>query len=539
VYVRSFADANGDGVGDLAGVRARLPYLAELGVDALWYTPWYRSPFADGGYDVADYREIDPALGTLAEAEKLIAEAADLGLRTIVDIVPNHVSSAHRWFRAALAAGPGSPERTRFFFRPGRGEEGELPPNDWQSQFGGPAWTPTGDGEWYLHRFAPEQPDLDWTHPDVRREHEEVLRFWFDRGAAGVRIDSAAEVVKDPGLPDLAGRTAFPPGGHPYIDRDGLHELYRGWRVIADSYHPEPRALIGELWLPDADRFAHYLRPDELPTAFKFDFLTSPWAPDSLREVIGGTLERHAPVGAPPTWVLSNHDVTRHVTRYGRSGDTGFSFEAKTRPVPATDLVLGTRRARAAALLALALPGAVYLYQGEELGLPEVEDPELLPDSARQDPMFHRSNGSDPGRDGCRIPLPWSGDRPPYGFSPPESAAPAWLPQPPGWGGHSAEAQSADGSSMLNLYRAALRLRRDRPALRGEEFAWLPEQPPGVLAFTRGRARAFACVVNLSSRPVPLPADGTLLLSSEPLPPGELLPDTAAWLALPPVPTAD
>jgi alpha-glucosidase len=526
IYVRSFADGNGDGTGDLAGVRSRLPYLAELGVDALWFTPWYPSPLADGGYDVADYRDIDPAFGTLAEAEKLIAEAADLGLRTIIDIVPNHVSSAHRWFRAALAAGPGTPERARFFFRPGRGTHGELPPNDWPSQFGGPAWTRTlnpdgSPGAWYLHRFAAEQPDLDWAHPDVRREHEEVLRFWFDRGAAGVRIDSAAEVVKDPELPDLAGRTEFPPGAHPYLDRDDLHSVYRSWRAIADSY-PRPRALIGELWLPDPERFTRYLRPDELHTAFNFDVLTCPWDAERLRAAITATLESHAPVDAPATWVLSNHDVTRHVTRYGRA-DTGFSFARKTAAIPPTDLALGTRRARCAALLTMALPGAVYVYQGEELGLPEVED---LPAEARQDPMYHRSGGADPGRDGCRVPLPWRGQAPPYGFGP-EDGAPPWLPQPDDWARSTAAAQEADPDSMLCLYRRALRLRRAEPALRDGPFEWLT-QPEQVLAFARGER--FACVANLSPRPVRLPAHRAVLLGSGPLPDGTLPPDMAVWL---------
>jgi alpha-glucosidase len=328
VYPRSFADSNGDGTGDLAGVRSRLPYLAELGVNALWFNPWYPSPMADGGYDVADYRDIDPVFGTLAEAEKLISEALALGIRTIIDIVPNHISAAHPWFREALAAGPGSAARERFWFRPGRGENGELPPNNWPSQFGGPAWTRTtgpdgAPGDWFLNLFDSEQPDLNWNHPDVRAEHEDVLRFWFDRGAGGVRIDSAALVTKDPALPDLSEDPAAP---HPYVDRDDLHEIYRGWRRIADSYSPSlrqggppARILVGEVWMPDAERFARYLRPDEMHTAFNFDFLSCPWEPARLRASIDTTLAAHEPVGAPATWVLCNHDVTRTVTRYGRS----------------------------------------------------------------------------------------------------------------------------------------------------------------------------------------------------------------------------
>ena len=522
VYPRSFADGNGDGTGDLAGVRSRLPYLAELGVDAIWFNPWYPSPMADGGYDVADYRDVDPLFGTLEEAEKLIDEALELGIRTIVDIVPNHVSSDHPWFQEALAAAPGSPERELFHFRPGRGESGELPPNDWVSEFGGCPWTRTTDpdgtpGDWYLHLFAVQQPDLNWAHPQVRSEHESILRFWFDRGAAGVRIDSAALLAKDPALPDFV-KDVDP---HPYADLEELHDIYRSWRAIADSY-PGTRILIGEVWLPDAERFARYLRPDELHTAFNFDFLARPWDADGLRASIDSTLALHAPVGAPATWVLCNHDVTRTVTRYGRR-DTRFDFATKAFGTP-TDLVLGLCRARAAALLSLALPGAVYLYQGEELGLPEVED---LPVDQLQDPMHLRSGGTDPGRDGCRVPLPWAGDSSPYGFSP-EGVRP-WLPQPADWAALTVEAQAADPASMLSLYRTALGIRRGEAGLRGDKFEWLTAGA-GVLAFRRGVD--FLCIVNLSPDPVPLPANTVVALASGPLADGLLPADTAAWLHL-------
>ncbi len=526
VYVRSFADGTGDGTGDLAGVRARLPYLRDLGVDAIWFNPWYASPMADGGYDVADYRAIEPDFGTLAEAEALITEALDLGIRTVVDVVPNHLSDQHPWFQAALAVGPGAPERDRFWFRPGRGDAGEEPPNGWSSIFGGSAWTRTKNpdgtpGEWYLHLFAPEQPDLNWDHPDVRAEHEDILRFWFDRGAAGVRIDSAALLVKDATLPELVG--AYGPGRHPHTDRDGLHDIYRGWRQVAESYGAD-RVLIGEIWLPDAERFALYLRADELHTAFNFDFLACPWDAARLRASIDTTLAAHAPVGAPATWVLSNHDVTRPVTRYGRE-DTSFAFEHKRVGTP-TDLELGNRRARAAALLAMALPGSFYLYQGEELGLPEVED---LPVDQLQDPMYFRSGGSDPGRDGCRVPMPWSGDHPPYGFVLGDAAAEPWLPQPADWARLTVEAQLRDPDSILALYRAALRLRRDEPGLGDGSFTWI-DAPAGVLAFRR--SDEFACVINLSGRPVDPPDHQEVLLASGPLAGGQLPTDTAAWLRL-------
>ncbi|KJL21365.1 Oligo-1,6-glucosidase [Microbacterium oxydans] len=520
VYVRSFADGNGDGIGDLAGVRSRLPYLKSLGVDALWFTPWYQSPLADGGYDVQDYRRIDPRFGSLEEAEQLIAEALALGIRTIVDIVPNHISDQHEWFQQALAAGPGSPERERFWFHPGRGEHGDTIPTNWVSSFQGETWSrtqnPDGtDGEWYLHLFTPEQPDLNWNHPDVRREHEAVLRFWFDRGVAGVRIDSAALPVKDPALPDLPAGSA-PTLDHPHIDRDELHEIYREWRAVADEYDGE-RVLVGEVWLDDAERFARYLRPGEMHTAFNFGFMTQPWNARAMRDSITRTLAEHAPVGAPATWVLSNHDVTRPATRYGQA-DSSFAFERK-RFGTATDTARGVRRARAAALLVAALPGSLYIYQGDELGLPEVE----LPLAAIEDPMHFRSGGIDPGRDGCRVPLPWTGATSPYGFG-----GTPWLPQPDDWAALTVDAQEADPASTLNLYRQAIALRRRIDDFAGDDLEWL-ELGADVLAFRRGDGTLS--VTNLGAVPVPLPAHHEVLLASSRLD-GVLPPDSTAWLAL-------
>ncbi|MFD7470104.1 glycoside hydrolase family 13 protein [Streptomyces tendae] len=512
VYPRSFADGDGDGTGDLAGVRANLPYLAQLGVDAVWFTPWYSSPLVDGGYDVADYRTIDPAFGTLDDAEKLISEAAEHGIKVIVDIVPNHVSDQHAWFQAALAAGPGSPERKLFHFRPGRGENGELPPNNWPSQFAGDTWTRVPDGEWYLHLFTPEQPDLNWNHPDVRREHEDVLRFWFERGVAGVRIDSAALLTKHPDLPDFTEGV----DPHPYLDLDEIHDIYRSWRAIADEYGG---IFVGEVWLPDPERFARYLRPDELHTAFNFNLLACPWDPERLRRTIDDTLAEHAPVKAPATWVLCNHDVTRTVTRYGRE-DTAFDFDTKTFGTP-TDLELGTRRARAAALLTLALPGSVYLYQGEELGLPEAD----IPLDRIQDPMHFRSGGTDPGRDGCRVPLPWTAGEPHSGFG---GATEPWLPQPAYWPQYAVDRQLEDPGSMLSLYRRALELRRETPGFGDGPMTWLPSDN-GVLAFAR--TDGLVCVVNLGDHSVELPRHAELLLASAQLDADGRLPgDTAVWL---------
>ncbi len=534
VYVRSFADANGDGTGDLAGVRAKLQYLRELGIDAMWFTPWYASPMADGGYDVADYRAIDPAFGTLDEAEALIGEALEFGIRTIIDVVPNHVSEQHQWFRAALASGPGSPERARFWFHPGRGPGGDAMPTNWASNFSGPTWTRTTNpdgspGEWYLHLFSSHQPDLNWSHPDVRREHEEILRFWFDRGVAGVRIDSAALLVKDPALPEVPDIAR--PGEHPTEDRDELHDIYRSWRAVADSY-PGSRILVGEIWLPDMDRFARYLRPDELHTAFNFDFLGRPWNAASLRASIDTTIAAHAPVGAASTWVLSNHDVTRPVTRLGRE-DSSFAFATKRHGTP-TNLELGLRRARAAALLSAALPGSLYIYQGDELGLDEVDD---LPVDRLQDPMYFRSGGVDPGRDGCRVPLPWSGSEPPFGFSPEGTRAEPWLPQPASWANLTVEAQDRDDGSMLNLYRLALGIRRSEPGLGDGSMTWLPSDAD-VLAFSRDDR--FVCVTNTSGDAIALPPHSEILLASADIVGGRLPSDATAWLRpLPAAPTAD
>lgn len=527
VYVRSFADGNGDGTGDLAGVRSHLTYLKDLGVDAIWFNPWYPSPMADGGYDVQDYRDIHPQFGSLAEAEVLIEEALALGIRTIIDVVPNHISDQHPWFQEALAAGPGSPERERFWFHPGKGENGDEIPTHWVSSFQGETWTRTSNpdgtpGEWYLHMFTPEQPDVNWNHPDVRREHEDILRFWFDRGVAGVRIDSAALLIKDADLPEVGEKQG--PGQHPTEDRDELHDVYRSWREIADSY-PGTRVLVGEIWVPDIDRFTAYLRPDEMHTAFNFDFLARSWGAASFRDSIQQTLAAHAPVGAPSTWVLSNHDVTRPVTRYGRE-DTAFAFLKKRFGVP-TDPDTGRNRARAAALLVAALPGSLYIYQGDELGLPEVED---LPVELIQDPMHYRSGGIDPGRDGCRVPLPWAGDRAPFGFSPDGTVT--WLPQPADWSNLTVEAQEADPASTLNLYREALRLRRELPELGDGPLEWWDDAVASadVLAFRRGAH--FACIVNTGDMPVRLPA-GDVLLSSAPLDSSAALPgDATAWLRI-------
>jgi alpha-glucosidase len=486
VYVRSFADSDGDGVGDLPGVRSRLPYLAELGVDAVWLTPFYASPMADGGYDVADYRAVDPLFGTLDDARGLVADAHELGLRVIVDIVPNHTSDRHEWFQAGL--------KDRYIFRPGRGDG---PPNDWESIFGGPAWTRTPDGDWYLHLFAPEQPDLDWDNPVVRDEFLDILRFWLDLGVDGFRVDVAHGMVKAEGLPDVGRADQSALLGSeplPYFDQDGVHEIYRDWRKILDSYDGD-RMAVAEAWAPTPARTAMYLRPDELHQAFNFHFLQTDWAAAPMRAVIDASLA----TGASPTWVLSNHDVVRHVTRYG-GGETG------------------RRRARAAALLMFALPGSAYVYQGEELGLPEVQD---LPDEVLQDPMWERSGHTERGRDGCRVPIPWTATGPSLGFGPGKP----WLPQPESWAKLAAAEQETSPESMLTLYRTALRLRR---RLTFGAFDWLPSSE-GVLHFRRG---GFHCLANMGEEVVRLPDPGPVLVASSYYGlDGQVMlpPDTVVW----------
>ncbi|GAB4586160.1 glycoside hydrolase family 13 protein [Nocardia sp. IFM 10818] len=531
VYLRSFCDGNGDGAGDLEGLRKRLPYLAALGVDALWLSPWYPSPLADAGYDVADYRDIHPDYGTLADAKEFIDGAHRFGLRILLDIVPNHTSSAHPWFQAALSDRSSS-ARDRYWFRPGRGPNGDLPPNDWASIFGGPAWTRTPDGQWYLHLFAPGQPDLNWRNRRVRREFERILRFWFDLGIDGFRIDVANGLVKDPALPDAGPR---PPAGlaaitdHPAWDQDGVHEVFRQWREIAEEYIP-PKLFVAEAWVAGNERLARYVRPDELHTAFQFDLLRAPWRSDGLRAVIDDALAQADTVGAPSTWVLSNHDIPRVVTRYSRSQPAHPvepHWERARWATEPPDHELGRRRARAAALLQLALPGTAYIYQGDELGLEEIED---LPAAVRQDPTWEQSGHTDVGRDGCRIPMPWSGDSAPYGFSPEHATAPTWLPQPGHWAARTVAAQRLDPDSFLGLYRHALAQRQILWAAAEPVIEWL-ETPPGVLAFARGSAQ---CWVNTTSRAIDLPAACTVIAASQPGVRHTLPADSAAWLTTAP-----
>jgi alpha-glucosidase len=514
IYVRSFADADGDGIGDLEGIRTRLGYLELLGVDALWLTPFYTSPMVDHGYDVADPRDVDPVFGDLATFDRLVSDAHEHGLRVTIDLVPNHTSCEHDWFRTALDAAPGSPERARYHFRRGRGPNGDEPPNNWQSVFGGPAWTRVHDpdgspGEWYLHLFAPEQPDLNWANPEVWSDLEKTLRFWLDRGVDGFRIDVAHGMSKPPDLPDAraAGAPARDdarwPGAaadpDPRFDHDGVHDVHRMIRTVLDHY--PGRLVVGEVWVGDDSRFSRYVRPDELHLGFNFRLARAPFEAGAIRSAIEHSLAAVDPVGAPPAWTLSNHDVSRPVTRYG-GGETGLA------------------RARAMTLVELALPGVVYLYNGEELGLPDVE----LPDEALQDPVWERSGRTRRGRDRCRVPIPWEGSAPGFGFT----EGDPWLPMPPEYGKLVAAEQLEDTGSTLSLVRRAIELRKTHAGFHGEDLEWFGA-PAGCLAFRRA-GTTLVCALNTSSEVVPLPP-GEVLLGSGPLPDGMLPPDTAAWLA--------
>ncbi|MCQ4041406.1 glycoside hydrolase family 13 protein [Streptantibioticus rubrisoli] len=525
VYIRSFLDSTGDGIGDLAGVAAGLPYLKRLGVDGIWLTPFYPSPQHDHGYDVADYCDVDPVYGDLAAFDRLVAQAHRLGLRCLVDIVPNHCSHQHPWFQQALADGPGSAARGRFHFAPGRGADGELPPNNWRAMFGGPAWSrvvePDGTpGEWYLHLFTPEQPDFNWRHPDVAQHFEQALRFWLDRGVDGFRIDVAAGLYKHPDLPDSPDPEADERSRdsvNPLAwNQPEVHQVWRAWRAICEEYTARDgreRLLVGEVSVPTAAEHARYVRPDELHQAFFFHLLTAPWDAEAFQRVISDALRDIAGTGSTITWVLNNHDQVRSVTRY-----------AAPAPADGADLAdLGAARARAAALLMLALPGAAYIYQGEELGLPEVVD---LPDEALTDPIFRRTGSRAKVRDGCRVPLPWSGHASPFGFTAGDAPARPWLPQPDWFADHTTERALVDTTSFWHLYRDALHLRHGLPQLGEGPVRWL-DSPPQVLAFERGEG--LVCAVNFGAQPVPAPVDGAPLLASRPCPPGTLPGNTAAW----------
>ena len=528
IYPRSFADQSGDGIGDLRGVTSHLGDLAALGVDAIWLSPFQRSPQKDAGYDVADYCDVDPIFGTLADFDEMLAQAHARGIRIIVDLVPNHSSDQHEWFQKAIASPAGSPERARYIFRDGTGANGEVPPNNWESVFGGGAWTrltePDGTpGQWYLHLFDASQPDFDWSNPEVREEFRRILRFWLDRGVDGFRVDVAHGLVKAEGLPDYtppkdAGSMGGGEAAVPYWGQEGVHEIYRDWHALLAEYDGD-RALCAEAWLPTIAQTALWVRPDEMHQAFNFEYLETPWDAEKLRAVIADSLESYGAVGAPSTWVLSNHDVVRHASRLALTAENpqgaGIGPKSPGKPIPE----VGLRRARAATTLMLALPGSAYLYQGEELGLPEVID---LPDEARQDPTWFRTKGERYGRDGCRVPLPWTSEGPAYGFN---TSGESWLPQPTEWAGLARDAQRDDPESTLTLYKNLLAERRAR-GLGAGVLDWVDGFGPDVIAFRNG---SITAVANLSDEPIELPS-GRIVVSSGPLADRMLPVDQAVWL---------
>lgn len=522
IYPRSFADASGDGIGDLPGITSHLDDLASLGVDAVWLSPFFTSPQRDAGYDVADYRDVDPLFGTLGDFDDMLEGAHARGIRVIIDLVPNHSSDKHVWFQQALAAAPGSPERARYMFRDGTGENGELPPNNWESVFGGPAWTRIADGQWYLHLFDTSQPDFDWTNPEVRAEFEATLRFWLDRGVDGFRVDVAHGLIKAEGLPDYTPPAeADSMGGAepvPYWGQEGVHQVWREWHRVLDEYEGD-RALCAEAWLPTVDETAKWVRSDEMHQAFNFPYAMSEWDAAQLREIISESLRAFPAVGAPATWVLSNHDVIRHATRLAMPGHPqghGVGPETPGKPDPAA----GLRRARAATALMLALPGSSYLYQGEELGLPEAME---LPDDVREDPTWFRTNGERYGRDGCRVPLPWTADQGAFGFS---ATGESWLPQPAEWTALARDVQEDQPDSTLWLYRTLLATRRAHDLGSGA-LEWLDGYGEDVIAFRNGDMTVIA---NVGTTPVALPK-GTLLVESDAFEGRELPADTTVWIA--------
>ena len=537
IYPRSFADSNGDGVGDLPGITSRLDALHELGIDAIWLSPFYTSPQKDAGYDVADYCDVDPLFGTLADFDEMLASAHGHGIRVIVDLVPNHSSDQHEWFTAALAAAEGSPERERYMFRDGLGAAGELPPNNWDSVFGGPAWTRVtradgSPGQWYLHLFDPSQPDLNWQNPWVREKFRDVLRFWLDRGVDGFRIDVAHGMIKADGLPDYtppadsgsmgggmegAADTGEAPTP-PYWAQDGVHEIYRDWHALLAEYGGD-RVLCAEAWVEPLHKLARWVRPDEMHQAFNFAYLETPFAAAPLRSIINRSLSAFAEVGAPSTWVLSNHDVVRHASRLALTAPNpqgaGIGPNSPGQPNPE----LGLRRARAATALMFGLPGSAYVYQGEELGLPEVID---LPDESRQDPTWFRTAGERYGRDGCRVPIPWEADVPAYGFN---HTGASWLPQPDDWSVFARDAQRGVEGSTLEFYRRALAIRAANDLGMGS-VNWITGLGDDVVAFRNG---PISVIANTGTSTVELPA-GEVLLASQAVT-GSLLPaDTTVWL---------
>lgn len=516
IYPRSFQDADGDGEGDLQGVIDRLDYLQRLGANAIWLSPFYPSPLADGGYDVADYRAVDPRFGTMAQFDELCEQAHARGIRIIIDIVPNHTSDQHAWFKAALASEPDSPERARYVFRRGKGEHGELPPTNWLSNFGGSAWEPCGDGWYYLHLFAKEQPDLNWDNPQVHEEFLDVLKFWCDKGVDGFRIDVSHGLAKDLREPlrDRLDPTLMSPqaedGSDPIWDRNAVHDIYREWRHLFNQYHPAKYA-VGESWTPFTKRVFQYARQDELGAIFDFSLQKAAWNRDEYRSTIERTREYAIEAHTAPTWVLGNHDVPRIASRLGLPvGANIENWVTSNGTKPPIDPVSAAKRARAAALVMLGLPGTAFIYQGEELGLPE--DFDLKPEEL-QDPFWERKNHTFKGRDGCRVPLPWNEAHPGFGFN---MTGKSWLPQPDWYKRYAASLQDVKSDSSLNLYRKAIELRTQMVSNNGDvSLEWLDESITGPDGFGWRLPSGMTVLTNFSAKEsLELPEGAEVLLDS-------------------------
>ena len=525
IFPRSFADSNGDGVGDFKGITAHLKYLANLGINSIWLTPFYPSPQADAGYDVSDYCDVDPVFGTLDDFDILLKEAHAYGIRVIIDLVPNHTSDQHPWFKRALAAAPGSAEREWYHFRDGLGENNELPPNNWTSLFGGSAWKRVpGEKQWYLHLFSTHQIDLNWDNPAVRDAFDDILKFWLDRGVDGLRIDAANNLVKAAGLPDVTPENSTMTDQQyrgPMFDQVGVHYIYRRWRKLVISY--DDRVMVAEAFhVQPISRLVNYVRSDELQQAFNFDYQLSQWGATNYRAIIDKFLTNMGTVNAPCSWVTSSHDQVRIATRLGLTtpGATPMGLDSTTEQ---PNEQLGLDRARALIMLTMILPGALYLYQGEELGLPNHT---TMEPRFRQDPRFFDSNGTMIGRDGQRIPMPWKAKAPAFGFSPSDKS---WLPQPDSYAGYAADVQEKDKHSTLSLYRRLIALRTQN-ALGTGSLQWFNSPRNDVLVARNGSVCIY---INFGYAPLDLPA-GRIIAQSRPgIDKGTQLPgNSAVWLAL-------
>ena len=521
IYPRSFKDSNGDGLGDIKGITSKIDYLSSLSLDAVWLSPFFPSALVDGGYDVDDYRDVDPKLGTLADFDEMLAKLHDAGIRIFVDIVPNHSSNLHLWFKEAIAAEPGSAARNRYIFRDGKGANGELPPTDWPSHFAPSAWTHESKmggkhNQWYCHLFAPEQPDWNWDNPEIEADFLKTLKFWADRGVDGFRIDVAHAMKKDLSEP-LKSQPRYAShkeldqakGTNVLFDRNEVHEVFKTWRNLFNQYDP-PRVAVAEANV-SAEALVKYASTEELGQSFNFELLEANFNAYDFKTIIDRAINSSKKNGSSTTWCLNNHDQMRPATKFGLLPTVDRvrwrNSNGTTSPL---DVKLGTQSAIAGSMLIMALPGCTYIYQGEELGLHEVTD---IPEDQIQDPQYLRNLKVDKGRDGCRVPLPWTKTGSSFGFG----AAGAHLPQPKNFGDYSVEVESADPTSPLSIFRKALALRKE--LLAPEEITWHETGDSNVLHFSR--PNGLNCITNFGRNyynfDAVLKSGGEVIHSSAPL----------------------